>query len=519
MRRIAIALVSTVGLLLGLLAQSSVAQAAPATVSKVPGGTAWSAAVFDPADYGYTETEYLISGTAKAYGENLPDHPFTTRMLVYRPADPAKFSGNVIAEWTNVTSQVDHPFEFQWLNRQVMANGDAYAIISAQQAGACGFYLTGEPMVQIGDLEVPVCTPISLKGRDPVKYRDLHAPGDVYAFDVFSQTAATLRNTTGVAPLGGLVPDNIIAIGLSQSGMALDNYIRLGADDDAQVFDGFIIDGDMQARLPDSYRVPTMHIWSEESGQLGVPTASENHRVWSIAGASHVDGYQVRQVLELLVRNQFNLPRMTKREYEASVALGSDYGQEGFGAGTVCVGSSQLQRGYAVNAAVTAMQHWVRTGEPASIAEPFEYNGYKKAVDQIPFELVSPLPFAGARTDFIPLLGSMFALERDGHGNARGGVRLPAIEVPVARYDGSACSLFGTTYPFMPDELKRLYPTHEVYVTKMLAATRESVNDRFMTRRDGIEQMTKACNSAIPDWGVTPKAQQPHVCHDLDNAI
>ena len=39
-------------------------------------------------------------------------------MLVYAP-NPAKFSGNVIVEWNNVTLQTDLPVEFNWLYPQI----------------------------------------------------------------------------------------------------------------------------------------------------------------------------------------------------------------------------------------------------------------------------------------------------------------------------------------------------------------------------------------------------------------
>lgn len=497
------------------------ASPAPRVTGPLTGGVhdrPWGATAFNPEDFGYTEQEYLVSGTAHAYGTARPDVPYVTRMVVYRPADPERFSGNVTVEWTNVTAQVDHAFEFLWLNRQTFANGDAYVVVSAQQAGACGILLNGQPMIDVGGISVPPCTPVSLKAWDPIRYGALWVPDDAYAFDVFSQVGSTLRNTTGVAPLGGLVPRTLIAIGLSQSAIALDNYIRTGADDAARVYDGIIIDGDGQMTLPSRYRVPTMHIWSEESGQMGVPTAAPNHRIWSVAGAAHVDWYGVRQSAELLLHNIAALPPMTAANYRESIAASSVYGQQGPNLSVPCLGSSQFQRRYAVNAAVAAMQRWVRTGEPAPVAPPFVYNGIKRAVDALPVELSLPL-LAGGGLDLVKLGGLPWGLQRDAVGNALGWIRLPQMAVPVARYDGAICGLFGVTIPFAPEDLAQRYPTHRVYVDAMLAATRESVRERFMTRADGIEQMQMACSSAIPDWGVTPPAAQPAVCRNLDSAV
>ena len=64
---------------------------------------------------GYVEEEYLVSGTANVY--NWPaagsatvrttGAPYTTRMLVRRPIDSAKSSGNVIVEMLNPSNLMD----------------------------------------------------------------------------------------------------------------------------------------------------------------------------------------------------------------------------------------------------------------------------------------------------------------------------------------------------------------------------------------------------------------------------
>ncbi len=509
-----------VAIVLAVTLGGAVANAAPGpprVSGPITGGQPWSATTFDPADFGYTEQEYFVSGTAHAFGTSLPDVPYVTRMLVYRPKDSSKFSGNVTVEWTNVTPQMDHPFSFLWLNRQTFRNGDVYVVVSAQQVGPCGLLLNGQPMIEVAGIKIPPCTPISLKAWNPVRYEKLWVPDDRYAFDVFSQAGSTLRNTRGIRPLGDLVPKKLIAIGLSQSAIALDNYIIKGADNAARVYDGIIIDADGPMTMPKHFRVPTMHIWSEESGQIGVPTAAPNHRVWSVAGASHVDWYGLRQTAELLIRNLTRQPKISAAAYRKSIAQSSVYGQQGPPI-VPCLGSSQFQRRYAVDAAVEAMQRWVNTGQAPPVAPPFQYNGFKQALHSL--QVSVPVPyFIGGGLDLVQLPGLIWGVERDAFGNGIGGIRLPQMAVPVATYTGSICGLAGITTPFSPPELARRYPTHGVYVSKMLAATRKSVRERFMTRVDGLEQMRMACSSAIPRWGSTPVAAQPAVCRNLQNAL
>src|SRR6187200_3298480 len=65
--------------------------------------------------FGYVEEEYLASGTANVYSwpapgpavVRTPDVPYTTRVLVRRPADGRRFSGNVVVEILNPSNAFD----------------------------------------------------------------------------------------------------------------------------------------------------------------------------------------------------------------------------------------------------------------------------------------------------------------------------------------------------------------------------------------------------------------------------
>ena len=66
------------------------------------------------------------------------------------------------------------------------------------------------------------------------------------------------------------------------------------------------------------------------------------------------------------------------------------------------------------------------------------------------------------------------AIARDARGNALGGIRTPAVDVPISRLDGTLapgksviCSLFGSRAPFSAAKLQQLYPTHADYVAKV----------------------------------------------------
>ena len=69
---------------------------------------------------------------------------------------------------------------------------------------------------------------------------------------------------------------------------------------------------------------------------------------------------------------------------------------------------------------------------------------------------------------------------RDPYGNARGGVRLPEVEVSIAHNQGAVTVpgpgfLNGTSEPLPAHVLKQLYLTPEVYVSRVTAAARAAL--------------------------------------------
>jgi hypothetical protein len=94
----------------------------------------------DLADNGYVEEEYLVSGKANVYDWPAPgpavvrtaDAPYTTRVLVRRPANRARFSGNVIVEMLNPSNLFDLNIGWALSHEQFMRNGDVWVGITAK---------------------------------------------------------------------------------------------------------------------------------------------------------------------------------------------------------------------------------------------------------------------------------------------------------------------------------------------------------------------------------------------------
>lgn len=188
---------------------------------------------------GYVESEFLFSGTAQAYvnaGDWGADgrwatkpNPgvtasYKTRMIVRRPADPARFNGTVIVEWLNVTAGFDLPQDWAWVNEELIREGYAYVGVTAQHIGG----------LALQDWE---------DGAGD-RYAQILHPGDSFAYDIFSQAAQAIEHPRpgDAKPLGDLTGriQALLADGESQSAGYLFTYVN-AVHPLARVYDGFLI--------------------------------------------------------------------------------------------------------------------------------------------------------------------------------------------------------------------------------------------------------------------------------------
>jgi Alpha/beta hydrolase domain len=444
----------------GALAMSPASvRAGTATVTAQPGKPTLMLGAFDLAALGYQTEEYFLSGTATSY--RLPSGPtadgnwnaatdasapFTTRFVVIRPADPAKFNGTLLVEWLNVTAGQDTPADWMVAHREMLRRGYAYVAVSAQKVGVEG----GNAIM--GQAGMP------LKKANAARYGALAHPGDQFSFDMFSQAGAALRasfgkNTTG--PLGPLVPRRVLAIGESQSAAFLTTYVN-AVDPLARIYDGFLIhsrfgssaplDGvrslDNPGNVPDhvpfrtDLRAPVLTFISETDllgARLPGYHASrrpdgKNLRVWEVAGTAHADNYLFAgAAIDSGSRPVADLAKVF-RPMKASLA-----GQ------SAVPFNEGMPHHYPLQASLAALDRWVRTGRaPAS---------------------TRPLMLAtGGKPDEAP------SLMLDANGLARGGVRTPWVDVPTIRLSGKGDlasfigMLAGSGVPFDKATLARLYP-------------------------------------------------------------
>jgi hypothetical protein len=91
----------------------------------------------------------------------------------------------------------------------------------------------------------------------------------------------------------------------------------------------------------------------------------------------------------------------------------------------------------------------------------------------------------------------------DEHGNVKGGVRSPYVDVPTSRWTGSStgasfCFIAGHEIPLTRDRLRSLYPTHSAYVDAVRTNVADLVSKRFIVREDGEALVSEARQSPVP---------------------
>jgi hypothetical protein len=451
---------------------------------------------FDVGQFGYREREFYFGGTARSYPPmNLPPQPYRSRMIVWTPKNPARFNGTTVVEWAEVSDfgRFELTVELNYQASMLMAHGYAFALVSAEQRGVC-------------QMDVAGCLSSSLVGADPARYGSLHHPGDAYSFDIFSQAMQALKHPTGVAPLGKLKTNFVIAEGFQRSvdkyfplgapkpkpgtppspfGVygPINDYIANGADRDARVADAFLVDAAAPANPPKRSRVPTLY-HLDESAIRREPVADARNRVtWEVTGASHSDRWAGKHIH--LPSPDPPKPKLSRSEEIALSDEFDNFGQVSDPTSTVCApgprAGNQFPRRFTLNAAVASLRRWLVRGERAPAAPRIQ------RVEQAPTNAAEKL-------------------KRDRDGNALGGLRLPFIQVPVAAYDGEACIEAGTSTPFTAKRLEELYPSHEAYVRKLRAATNRAVRSRYLLCEDAETIMSKASAAPIGGTRLQPAA-------------
>jgi hypothetical protein len=463
----------------------------PVTAQSWPFGAAdHTPAPQDLRRMGYVEEEYFFAGRANVYDwpevgpavVRTPAAPYVTRVLIRRPLNARRFSGNAVVEMLNPSNRVDLNIGWAISHRQWMRNGDAWVGVTVK----------------------PISV-VALKTFDPVRYAPLswtnplpltdprncaEVAGDSsrstengLAWDIYRQVGRWLRSADPANPFaardGNSTVQRAYAWGYSQTGGFLYTYINAIHPLDVRetgrpVFDGYLIGvasapmpiHQCAARLPaeDPRRalrspgVPVMRIMTQSDFLTGIAarrpdsdSPEDRFRNYEIAGSAHATPDEL---------TYGPAPTDITRAGVQPPATACNEGPR-----------SRFPNNLAFDAAFRNLDAWVRKGTAPPRAEPIRVIDGKAVLDE--------------------------------HGNVVGGVRSPFVDVPTAQWTGNStgasfCFIAGHEKPFSAARLRELYPTHADYVRKVKRNTDALVAAGFVTAEDGAALVKAASDARVP---------------------
>lgn len=446
----------------------------PVTADSYPFLTA--SRVFQPLDLqkaGYVEEEFIVSGTANVYDWN-PDGsltvksanaPYSTRILVRRPANAAKFSGHAIVELLNPARRFDWAMMSGYSRDSWMERGDAWVGIT--MPGSVGslhkFNAVRYPSLAFAN---PNPSESCQAGRGgPSTSPD----EDGLRWDMISQVGAALKNGAGL---------NAKYLYMTSQGADVLTYAaaiqtRATLENGKPVYDGFLVKtpgtvGRIRRCAPaiakDDPRqkihnigVPVIEVVAQ--GEIGPdyqrPDSDEPNdrfRIYEIAGAAHIDKWAYRE-----------MPLM---EDQLAATGKPGQGSPAWPFNVKCDPEIPLQEHpllkYIFDGAFANLEQWAAKGVAPPKAERISMKD----------------------------------------GVASGGVHSPWVDVPSATYTTTTpgpgtCRELGTTAPFDAARMDSLYGSHKKYAAKVDQEADRMAKERWITKSDARKIKAEAAEGGL----------------------
>lgn len=434
----------------------------------------------DLAKAGYVEEEFIVSGAANVYNwaadgaltVKTPNAPYGTRILVRRPKNASRFSGNVFVELMNTARRFDWPMMWGYSRDHFIESGDAWIGVTmpGAAAGLKTFNPTRYSAVSFANPSAAPCTPTAA----------LSAVEEGLRWDAISQIAALLKSDVAGRPLAAL---RVGAVFLSTQGGDVQTYINAihpnaKLANGNPVFDGYLLKspaaptrinqcviapavGDPRRAIRKT-NVPVIAVIAQgeivDAVALRRPdsdAAEDKFRMYEIAGAGHIDksAYSGFPLLQ-----------------DQIAAAGTAQGTPEWPFTAKCDPDIPMMPSpmmtYAFDATYLILTEWVRKGIVAPHGAPLDIKGT--------------------------------AVTLDANGNGVGGVRNPYVEVPAATYFTNStgpgvCREMGREVTYDRAKFQTMYPTAKAYTDKVAQAADRLVKDRWLTEVDAkrIKQEAK----------------------------
>jgi hypothetical protein len=326
---------------------------------------------------------------------------------------------------------------------------------------------------------------------------------------MFSQAGLAVRGKgDGPKPLDGYKIKRVIAMGQSQSAGRLSSYLN-AAHKSAGVYDGYLVhsrgsrpasllvepppSGTLDPAIPDGGKirtdldVPVLVLEAEGDVRNGYALARQPDtakiRLWEVVGAAHLSGY----------------PSSAPPDQAALTVLDP---AKGTGGPLSC--SKNINAGVlnpVVVGSLTGLEQWVTTGKAPERAPRIDATISSTS----PSGSTTPGPTTSGPTTSTTAPAPTITINRDEYGFARGGLRTPLVEAPLALNTGDVntapgagsssrfCASFGTSEALDAATLAALYPKGNAdYVRKFEKSAQKAVANGFWIQPDATRFINAA---------------------------
>ncbi|MCR4895781.1 MAG: hypothetical protein K5891_03280 [Lachnospiraceae bacterium] len=372
-------------------------------------------------DYGYTEREFLFSGTANIYqtgeqgcpGVKYADCTYTDRMSLRMPVDQDRFSGRVVVEIVNSTANFDIDRVWAESYRYLMRHGDIFVGITSKANVFTA--LKRFDAERYGQLDWPNPSDEPVPDTDvPPIWTGPQDQETGYIWDILREIPAFLKSNAEENPLKGWPVKYVYLTGWSQSCSYITRFVTDFEKPEAHAYDGYLSTGGVRSLLTtlnryesqdgvDQYRyrlnnapapVIELNTESECSDEYGLrgytsrrPDSDEpgfRYRYMDIAGGCH------DAVDTCMAYNGF--------DSDVAIAMNRTGGAPG---NNFC--RNNYRKYFAFHVALRNLYLWVEQG-----IAPKSYERMHQSAD-----------------------GRVL---KDAFGNSIGGLRTPMVDYPVCRY-------------------------------------------------------------------------------------